>query len=103
MEKNLSFPKKNAFNYSVYLFVEVIRQEHFVINFNLFLPTEVTINLEVPDSEVVESDGTVSVRVTLSAPFPDDIDFVIRTLDDSANGNETILYITILYVVNCVI
>ena len=78
-----------------------------MINFGncipFFLPTEVTINLEVPDSEVVESVGTVSVRVTLSAPFTDDIDFVISTVDDSANGNETILHITIFYVVHCVI
>ena len=61
-----------------------------MINFgnciHFFLPIEVTINLEVPDSEVVESDGSVSIRVTLSAPFTEDIDFVIRTVDDSANG-----------------
>ena len=76
-----------------------------MINFGNCTPlfsAVVTINLEVPDSEVVESDGTVSVRVILSGPFREDIDFVIRTVDDSANGNETILYITILYVVHCV-
>ena len=61
-----------------------------MINFgncrHTFFSAEVTINLEVPDSEVAESDVTVSVRVTLSAPFPEDIDFMIHTVDDSANG-----------------
>ena len=56
------------------------------INFIPFLPTDVTINLEAPDSEVVESVGAVIVRVTLSAPFPENIDFVIRTIPGTANG-----------------
>ena len=54
--------------------------------FHVFLPTEVTINLEAPDSEVVESDGAVVLRVTLSAPFPEDIDFLLSSVDGSANG-----------------
>ena len=56
------------------------------INFIHFLPTDITINLEAPDSEVVESVGAVILRVTLSAPFPENIDFVIYTVPGTAKG-----------------
>ena len=56
------------------------------INYIHSLPTDVTINLEAPDSEVVESVGAVILRVILSAPFPEDIDFVIGTIPGNANG-----------------
>ena len=76
MKKSLTFPRthgvgKHILNY---------------INFKYFLPTDVTINLEAQDFEVVESDGAVILRVTLSAPFPENIDFVIRTIPGTANG-----------------
>ena len=65
-----------------------------VVTLTVFLePTaEILINLNIPDSRVIESAGTVLVEVNLSSPSPEDIEVTLQLLGDSAIGkNYTVL------------
>ena len=65
-----------------------------VVTLTVFLePTaEILINLNIPDSRVIESAGTVLVEVNLSSPSPEDIELTLQLLGDSAIGkNYTVL------------
>ena len=64
------------------------------VTLTVFLePTaEIIINLNIPDSRVIESAGTVLVEVALSSPSPENIEVTLQLLGDSAIGkNYTIL------------
>ena len=64
------------------------------VTLTVFLePTaEILINLNIPDSRVIESAGTVLVEVALSSPSPENIEVTLQLLGDSAIGkNDTIL------------